>query len=341
MSDTLQRRKLLQAAQALKKSGAQRLNSTQSTAPVLQPAGIDVGNAVAQRTASSTSDTRPFSRDNPQGNLDRPAASAAAAPSQACPSGSCKIVQQRAHKEGKDRAGTPGLQPASGARRGLERSLASSADTKRPEGAAAVPQSNDDAAFADQPGRETGPPPRKFAKLSRSMLSRRKTERPVSKACSVPTAAAAAKQHLSAGSSLHEAQSKEQSAMPQGTSKAHSMPTAVSAAKHHVSTATVAHAPGLVSASQEHTGLPVAIDKALGRSSVASPVPSEPEQSSHTTLASGQPACLEALQMGGESKQATGRRGGFSSVKDEPQPVEDSKPAAYLSGALGHLLATR
>ena len=341
VSEPLQRRKLLQVARALKKSSAQRLRGVQSAAPALQPAKIPAISEVAQQTASATSDTRTVGRGSQQGRCDRPAASAAAgaaAPSLAFASGSFKAVQQPACAGGKAKVGPAGLQPAVQACRGLEHSLASSAGTKRLAGDdfAALPQSHGDADFAEQPARHTGPLPKKFAKLSRSMLSRRKADRPVSKACSVPTAAAAAKQHLSAGSSLQDIASKEQSAMLQGMSKAHSMPSSATAAKHHLSSGMG----GQELASQENTTLPAYADKAHSKSSAASPVP-KPEQGSCTFHAAKQPACPKALPAGGEPKQATRPGGQSASEKDEPQPSEDIKPAAYLSGALGHLLATR
>ena len=339
ISEPLQRRKLLQVARALKKGNVQRLKGVQSTAPALQPAEIPAACVAAQLVASATSAARSDSHDSrthTQG--DSKTSAAVGGPSLACDSGSCRVTLQPTHTQGKAKAEPAGLQPAGDACRGLEHSLARSAGTKRLAGddIAAVPQGHGDADFAEQPARHTGPPPKKFAKLSRSMLSRRKTDRPVSKACSVPTAAAAAKQHLSAGSSLQDMASKEQSAVLQGMSKAHSMPSSATAPKHHLSSDMGRQDP----ASQENMTLPAYADKAHSKSSAASPVP-KPEQGSCTFRAANRPARPKALPAGGEPKQATRPGGQSASEKDEPQPSEDIKPAAYLSGALGHLLATR
>ncbi len=290
---------------------------------------------MASATSAARSDSRD-SRTHTQGNPDKSAE--AGGPSKACDSGSCKVVLPQPHTDVQAKAETAGLQPAGQACRGLEHSLASSAGTKQSAGVdcTAMPQSYGEADFAEKPQRDAHPP-RKFAKLSRSMLSRRKTERPVSKPGSVPAAAAAAKQHLSAGSSIQDMASKERSAVLQCTGKAHSMPSTATAAKCHLSTGMGAQD----AASQEQRALSAFHDKALSRNSIASRPPSKPEQSLRSVADSIQPASLKTLPTGGETKQANSYRGQPGSGKDAPQSSEDIKPAAYLSGALGHLLATR
>ena len=344
VSNTSQRRKLLQVARALKRSAAQRLRGTQATDPACQPAQVPAGSTAAQCAASATSVSRSGSHDSrksPQGSHDK-AVAAAAAPL-ASDVSSCKVVQQRSHTGGKDKAGTAGLLLAIQASTESQNTPGVAA-SKRSAGSElpVLPQSKDDADFAEPPEKHTRPPLKKFAKLSRSMVSRRKTDRPITKSHGLNTAAAAAKDHVTAGSSLRDAPSKEQSAMLRGTGKAPSLPSSVTAAQNHMSTGMGAEA----AASQEHTSLAAHVHRVPGTGAVGSLPPLKPCYSSHPPLTAEEPARLEAQPVAGGPKQGT-EPGGLanggrpSSAKDESRLHGDEKPAAYLSGALGYLLATR
>ena len=349
VSDTLQRRKLLQVARALKKSGSHRLRSARSTAPAFQPKEKPPVSAIAQCVASATLAARSGSHDSrgsPQGISGvtaAPATEAAAAtdPSLTHDSGSGKVPQPCSRTEPKDRAGKAELLSACA---GPEATVTSRAGPKRSAGRAfaAMPASNDDEDFVEQPT----PHSRvlcKLAKLSRSALSRRKLERPIMQACSMPAAAAAASQHPSAGLSLQGVPNKQHAALPQGTGKASGTSGTFSkaaAAKHHVS-AVLSVQDAL---SEQHAAVPDGAE-AQAASQLPSPSLSKPGQVSECLPSSKQPAWQEALPLAGRPKQAVGLKahldGSSSGPKDTFQPCGDTKPAEYLSGALGHLLATR
>ena len=349
VSDTSQRRTLLQIARALKKSGAHCLRGLHSTAPAFQLEENSALSAVAQCMPSPTPATRRDSHDSrgsPQGMQEEAAApataAAATAPPLTCDSGSCKIVQQCSRTVAEDKADTAGLSPANHACKGLGPCVTSIAGPKRSAGKAfaALPPSNGSADFAEQPERDTRVLS-KLAKLSRSALSRRKPNRAVTSACSMPTAAAAAaNQHLSAGLSVQDMPRKQHSAVLQGTRKASSVLSKAASAKHQFSSVSSVQDP----LSKQHAAVPEGAE-AHAASRLQSPPLSKPGRSSEILPSSRQPSCLEALPVAGRPKQALDPKalpdGGNAGPKHELQPCGEAKPAAYLSGALGRLLATR
>ena len=351
VSDTSQRRKLLQMARALKKNGTQRPEGNQSTVPALQPAEIPAASKVAQCTASATSAARSASHDSkghPKGSRRQTAMPAVAAvvavPILALGSSSCKAVKRPPQTEGEDGGGTAGPLLVKQACPESQHNPTGVAGGKRSAGSgtAVLPQSNGNADVAEQPEQGARPPPRKFAKLSRSMLCSRKMHRPISTSRNVSTAAAAARQHLSAGSSLQDPPRTQEPAELQGTGEAQSVLGSTAAAEHRLCTGM-----GLQDvARHEHAALPARAEEEPGNSCERGPPSSKPGQSLQTPCAANQPGRPGALPGVARPKQATGP--GAVLDTDEPgsaevelQPSDDQKPAAYLSGALGHLLAAR
>ena len=225
-----------------------------------------------------------------------------------------------------------GSLPAEQARTQSQRALTSLAGSKRSAGNAltVLPGSGEDADFAEEPQRKHCPPLMKFAKLSKSSLSRRITDRPSTKTGSAPAAAAAAKDLLRACSGAQDTPSMKQCMVQQGPGKAHSMPSSTIPSKHHLATGMGS----LAAASQENASLAARIQEVSGLEDVGGPPSLEPCQSSHP------PHGLVALLVGSGRKRAPDSTQS-SPASSEAQLHGSEKPSAYLSGALGHLLATR
>ena len=252
----------------------------------------------------------------------------------------CKAVKQPPQTEGEDGAGTAGPLLLKQACPEIQHNPTGVAGRKRSAGSdtAVLPQSNGDADLAEQPKQGARPPPRKFAKLSRSMLCSRKMQRPISTSRNVSTAAVAARQHLGAGSSLQAPPRAQEPAELRGTAEAESVPGSTAAAEHHCCTGMGCQDV----ASHAHAALPAHAVEDPGKSCMKGPPSSKPSQSLQIRCAGDQPGCRGGVKpkqaVGPGAKVETDQAG---SAKVEPQPSEGQKPAAYLSGALGHLLAAR